>query len=240
MRVWSGLACVRLVGAFAALLLCAGGARAQSGPDLRIATDTVISGDITVDSASTLRIAPGVTIRFEGYGQIRVAGMLIAEGTAERPVRVTSVGRPRGADVRPGWQGLVVDGNAAIVRMRHCRFEGAYTNAFWRGTAQIDSCEFVGNYRGVYCGSGAQVNLRGNRLYRNVYGLVVNRGFPLMLDNHMYENEVGVLLESGSTMVTGRNTIRDNGVNTRAEQTVTATDSTLPVKQLWDIMRRLY
>ncbi len=205
-----------------------------------IARDTTISTDLVVDTAQTCRILPGVTIRVEGYRQFLVRGLLIAEATSERPIRMTAVDRPHGSAERPGWQGLSVVGSDAHARLRHVRIEGAFTNGFWESSGAVDSCVIVGNYRGMYCGRGSRPHIKGCHIYRNIFGLVVNQGVPLLLDNRITENTVGVHIENGSRNIIGRNEIRYNAEDIRVDQTLQKTDTVMPVQQLWDLMRRLY
>ena len=222
--------------ALALLALAQGG----TGAEVVIAADTVIAADLVVDSVTTCRIQPGVTIRFDGYRQVRVAGVLIAEGTRDRPIRFTSVERPHGSSDRPSWQGLSVSGRRAYARLRHCRIEGAYANGFWEAGAVLDSCEIVGNYRGIYCGRGARPHIRGCRIYRNVIGVTVNQGLPLLLGNVITENSLGMQIESGSESVAARNTLARNGQDLHVDQTLEKVDTAMPVQRLWDVMRRLY
>jgi hypothetical protein len=222
-----------------ALALLAGTARGQS-VQIVIAADTVVAADIVVDSVTTCRILPGVTIRFDGYRQVRVRGMLIAEGTRERPIRITAVERPHGSAERPSWQGLSVVGRQAYARLRHCRIEGAFANGFWESESVLDSCEIVGNYRGIYCGRGARPHIRGCRIYRNVIGVTVNQGAPLLLGNVITENGLGMQVESGSESVAVRNTLARNGQDLHVDQTLQKADTAMPVQRLWDVMRRLY
>jgi len=202
--------------------------------------DTVMAMDIIVDTAQTCQVMPGVTIRFAGYNQFIVRGLLIAEATAEKPIRITAAYRPYGATERPGWQGLSVVGRKAHARLRHVRIEGAFTNGFWESSGIMDSCVIVGNYRGVYCGRSSSPHLKGCHIYRNIFGVVINLGVPLLLDNRISENTVGVHIENGSETITGRNEIRFNAEDFRVNQALRKTDTVMPVQQLWDLMRSLY
>ena len=59
------------------------------------ASDTVIANDLNVPVGSTLKINPGVTIKFDGYRTVLVKGVLLAEGQANAPIVFTAVDRDR-------------------------------------------------------------------------------------------------------------------------------------------------
>jgi parallel beta-helix repeat protein len=214
-------------------------ARAVSGARV-ITADTTLNADIVVDSLATLTIRPGVTVCFAGYHALIVRGLLVAEGTAAKPIRLTATGRPHDTRERPGWQGLSIQGKNALARLRHCRIEGAFANAVWEASVRIDSCQFVGNYRGFYCGRGASPQLRGCLISRNLCGLTVNASTPLLIDNTISGNDVGLSIEAGATPLIGRNTIRDNTVDVQSDSTLGANRGTLSTQKYWDVVRQLY
>lgn len=199
-----------------------------------IAHDTVLTRDITVDSNQTCHIEPGVTIEIDGYHAIRVHGLLVALGTEDDPILITAVDRPRGSMDRPAWQGLTVVGRTAHVRMRHCRIEGAHTNGFWRSSGLLDSCEIVGNHHGVYSGNDATPHIRNCRIYRNVYGISVNTSAPLLLDNVITENSVGIHLEYASQSGIGRNILTSNITDVRTESALDTPKVDLSLQKFWE------
>ena len=70
--------------------------RAAESSRLLISTDTVLTTDLVVDSSQTCEVAPGVTVRLDGYRRAVVQGILIANGTEANPILFIPVGRPRG------------------------------------------------------------------------------------------------------------------------------------------------
>ena len=98
-----------------------------------IAADTTWSGvvqvtsDVTVLSEATLTIAPGTFVLIEGVEttveqsigtHLIVDGMLISNGTAERPVTLTA------ADHTRPWGGINVSGGAADLKHTNITFAG--------------------------------------------------------------------------------------------------------------------
>jgi parallel beta-helix repeat protein len=222
------------------MLLAGAAAHLHAGNRAEIARDTVIATDLIVDSTATCTVRPGVAIRFDGYRRLEVRGLLVAEGTGAQPILLSAVGRPRGARTRPEWQGLLAEGGNAHVRLRHCRIEGAYTNTFWGAHAVLDSCEIVGNYHGIYCTRGAQVHIKGCRVYRNVYGVTANSAAPLLLGNTITDNTVGVYLEQSAGELAGRNLIRLNDTDVKTDETLQHGTGAPSIRQLWDAVRQLY
>jgi hypothetical protein len=80
----------------------------------------VVTGDVTIDSAATLTIGPGVEVRFQENGddthwgwdtlrsELSVYGTLVINGTADELVVLTSTGTAGG-----GWFGVVFSDNTA-------------------------------------------------------------------------------------------------------------------------------
>jgi parallel beta-helix repeat protein len=208
--------------------------------NLVFATDTTLGGDMVIDSNATCTIKPGVTVRFTGYHRLRIRGLLIAEGTAEEPILLTASNRPRGSREEPAWGGLEIVGPKAYAKCRHLRIEGAFRNLIWESRASFDSCEFVGNHYGLYCAKGAAPHVTHCRFYRNAYGIAADLAAPMMLDNVITENVVGVYLQLSSKGVVGRNTISANETNIRFEKALGKDKSSLSVHYLWKLMSQLY
>lgn len=233
-------AACRRIGAtvFAVCLLTLG----AFGRDVEIvfSADTTLDTDVVIDSNATCTIEPGVNITFSGYHRFRIRGLFIAEGTAEEPILITAAGRPRGSRAEPAWGGLEIVGPNAYAKCRHCRIEGAFRNLIWESRAIFDSCTFVGNHYGLYCAKKATPHVTDCRFYRNAYGIATDLAAPLLLDNVITENVVGVYLQLSSKGIVGRNTISGNETNIRFEKALGKDKSSLSVHYLWKLMSQLY
>lgn len=131
-------------------------------PALGVATDTtwrpddgpyLVTGPLVVNSA-TLTIAPGTHVRFANGAGISLAsgGHLVAIGTREHPIRLTSA-HPLDA-ARSSWSGLSPTGVAsgASVALRHAVVEHAWVGVAGNGAEtvyKIQHCLFRNNAGGL-------------------------------------------------------------------------------------------
>lgn len=202
--------------------------------------DTTLAANFEVPESLTCTIKSGTTIRFGCYGKFIVRGLLIAQGTAADPITFTCLGRPHGAMLPPCWYGIFVTGKASHADFRNCRFEGMYRGLVWESSPLFDSCEFAGNHFALYCTKKASPLVRNCRFYHNVYGITADFATPLLRNNLVTANTIGVYLQVGSQPLAGPNTITGNETNIRTE-TATGGDTTaFSMKYLWEIMNDLY
>ena len=213
---------------------------AGTGSRIVFSADTVVSNDILVPEGYTCIIKPGVTLRFDGYYRIAVEGILIAEGTSQSPIRISSINRPKGSAAKPSWSGIEVRGKKSYARLIYCSIEGAYKNLFWESSAVIENCEFTGNHYAVYSAKHATPHIKNNVFHRNVFGVVVDFASPLLLDNRITDNIVGVHLQFISESIIGRNVISGNKTNIRTQQAFGDNKSSTTLHDLWNIMSQLY
>ena len=220
---------------------CAAGAQARTkSAPMEFTSDTVIAGDIVVPAGVTCIIRPGVTIKFRGYGRFFVSGLLIAEGTSENPIEITTYGRAKGAIGKPSWKGIEIIGRGSYGRFRHCRIEGAYRNLVWESSPVFDSCEFTGNHYALYCAKKSTAHIKNCSIYRNRYGIAADFSSPFILDNVITENTFGVYLQLSSRLIAGRNVISGNKTDVRSEECFGDNKDAMSSKYLWDLMRQLY
>ncbi|MBD3345602.1 MAG: hypothetical protein GF401_11120 [Chitinivibrionales bacterium] len=205
-----------------------------------ISQDTVFSDHFFIPENRTCIIKPGVKILFDDYRKIIVCGLLIAQGKPDAPIHFSCVDRPRGSTGSPCWTGFVIYGEKADALLRHCRIEGAYKNIIWEANPVFDSCEFAGNHYALYCIKKAAPHVKNCTIYRNVYGVVSDFAAPLLLNNLITENTVGVYLQLSAELVAGKNIIEKNDTNIRTEQCLGPTKKPLSLHYLWELMRELY
>ncbi len=202
--------------------------------------DTVLSNTVVVAENATCVIKPGVSIRFSGYYRFVVHGLLIAEGTREKPILISCEGRTRGAVEKPCWQGLEIRGKSADAVLRYCRIEGAYRNFIFGTRPNIISCEFVGNHCAIYCSNKSAAHIKKNRIYRNKYGIVADYASPMILDNVITDNNIGILMMRSSSLIAGRNVVSGNKKDIHSEKSFGENHDAFSLKYIWDFMRQLY
>jgi len=202
--------------------------------------DTVLFATFEVPESLTCTIKAGTTIKFGCYGKFVIRGLCIAQGTARDPITFTCAGRPHGATSPPCWYGVVVMGRSAHADFRNCRFEGMYRALIWESSPLFDSCEFAGNHCALYCTKKASPLVKNCRFYRNVYAITADYATPLLKNNLITGNTIGVYLQAGSSPLAGPNTIFGNETNIRAETALAGDTTALSVKYLWELMNQLY
>jgi parallel beta-helix repeat protein len=229
----------QIAAAVAALLILALPACAKK-ESFTISRDTLLQSNFVVPESVTCTIKPGTTVQFSGYYKFVVHGLLIARGTANEPITFTCAGRSHGAVASPCWYGIVIMGKEAGAYLRNCRFEGMYQCLVWESSPVFDSCEFVGNHYALYCTKKASPHLKNCRFYRNVYGVVADFGMPVLVDNVITDNTIGVCLEIGSQPIAGPNTIFGNKTNIRSETALKGDTAGFSIQGLWELMNELY
>ena len=90
--------------------------------DTTWAGEIFVAEGVTVAPQATLTVEAGTTIRFRANAVLFVQGRLTVNGTAERPVLLTS----EYVEVQPGdWQGIFLAGSEKNNVLTHCVVEGA-------------------------------------------------------------------------------------------------------------------
>jgi parallel beta-helix repeat protein len=202
--------------------------------------ETVITYSVVIAEGKTLVVKPGVRVLFDGYYSLTVKGLIIAEGTSDKPIIFTAVDRPSGSIDDPQWKGIELSGKRAAGRFKHCRFEGAYRNLAWSSTPTFDSCDFAGNHYGLYCADKAAPHVRSCRFFRNTYGIAVDFAFPMLVDNIITENRIGLNLQQCSETIANKNVISHNGTNIKSENAFGNNPASLSLQKMWDLMQQLY
>jgi parallel beta-helix repeat protein len=222
-----------------AALLLASVAQAEENKTV-FSSDTVITADLEIPPGSTCIIKPGVRVLLEGYRTIAVRGILIAEGSVAKPIVFKAVDRPSGSRERPSWKGIEIIGRDAGGQFKHCRFEGAYRILAWESNPSFDSCTFAGNHYGLYCAKKAGPHVNRCRFLRNSYGIAVDYSYPLLLDNIISENVLGLYLQLCSEAVAGRNIIEGNETDIRVENAFGENPGTMSLQKIWNLMQQIY
>jgi parallel beta-helix repeat protein len=203
-------------------------------------SELVIAYSIVIPQGKTLIIKPGVKVIIDGYHSLTVRGLIIAEGTPDMPIIFTALDRKSGSREPPEWKGIEIVGKKASGQFRHCRFEGAYRNLAWSSSPSFDSCDFAGNHYGIYCADRAAPHIRNCRFLGNSYGIAADYAFPLLMNNIISENRIGMYLQLCSETVANKNRITANEVNIYSENAFGNNPGSFSLQRLWDLMQQLF
>ena len=161
--------------------------------------DVRIRGIVTVKKGASLEILPGTRVIFEkldkdgdgiGDGELLVEGSLIAVGTAEQPILLTSgAENPQPMD----WKFLYLD-FAKQVEIAHLISEYAYSGVqihFCK--ARVTNSEFRYNVDGVRF-STVNIELANNFIHHNRHGIRFEerRGSGRVHHNQINDNDIGI------------------------------------------------
>ena len=118
---------------------------ASFAPAFRFASQTIaedtlwqgaiqVDGMVTIAAQATLTIMPGTVVRFGADSGLLVLGRVVAKGTAELPVLLTSYYlQPAPAD----WYGIVLTGTAKKNIFDHLKLQGAETAIYSRSSSFV-------------------------------------------------------------------------------------------------------
>jgi parallel beta-helix repeat protein len=185
--------------------------------------EVLVTGVVTVAPQATLTIEPGTVVRFAGAdspssagsgGELLVQGRLVASGTKNGPIFLTSL---YAEPMRGDWQGIVLLGSEKKNTLEECTLEGAeigidasYSTLTLRGT------------RFVRCGTGIRLQ---DTVFSSGGGSVVNCevGIALLdseaelIDGSFSGNSRGVVSDRSSLYLSGGSFTRNNVVGLTAD-----------------------
>jgi len=190
-----------------------------------ISTDTVWEGSVAVEGlvevqkGATLVVLPGTTVRFSNeknevnkpVASLVVRGTLVAQGTAEEPIRFTSAAaEPARAD----WGGIRFEkANERANRLRHCRIEyawdgiaGSYSLLFAEDTVLAENLTGLMAFREL---SGGLYNCTISNNRRGVY-YYQNSSFSIERSQISNTTEGGIVCTFGSSPTIRQSEISDN------------------------------
>ena len=131
-----------------------------------------IVGSVSVDSGDTLRIEPGVQVRFRGKFAINVFGLILAIGTESDSIIFT-----RDEPIEDHrWGGLYFDEGIKGNRLEFCRFEygkgsAGIINCYMTPEIQINNCLFYSNYQStggaICCHNVSKLQINNCLFYSN-------------------------------------------------------------------------
>ncbi|MCK5734616.1 MAG: right-handed parallel beta-helix repeat-containing protein, partial [Candidatus Latescibacteria bacterium] len=173
----------------------------------------LIEENLIVAAGDSLIIEPGVTIRFSGLHQVKIQGVLLADGTEEAGIVFTSA---RSEPASGDWWGILFDGPKARGRLRYVtlRFMSIGVDAKKSGPVTVTQCEISdAKFAGIRWAQTAQGGaLRDSRIFRSHVGVMCKAGAsPALVGNIVMDNAyVGILCEEGASPSIEGNTLVRN------------------------------
>lgn len=221
------------------ILFLIGFVQVSSSEQISFAEDTVLLTDIIIKDGQTLLIQPGVTVRFEGYYGLIVRGNLIAKGESDKPILFTG-SEYSNKHRKNSWRGIEISGAAANANLKHCIIEGAYRNVVWGADPVIDSCVFRENHYGIYSTRNATPHIKTSIFESNIFGIAADFASPLIFDNKIAKNNVGLHFQMSSAAMVGRNTFQDNIINIQSDESLGKNKDAVSMQYIWDTVLQMF
>jgi hypothetical protein len=159
-----------------------------------------VSGSILVEDADTLIIEPGTTLRFHTGTEMKIDGLLVAEGTESDSIRFTSM---PGSD----WNGLYFYLSTAPVRLNYCLVENSVERGIdiYTPDTEIINSRISNNQSAYYAGGG--ISFTGGGTHRLTNSVIENNYY-----NHLTNpnSHGGGGINFASSLIIDNCIIRDN------------------------------
>ncbi len=157
-----------------------------------------ITGQVRVPVDSRLIIMPGTIIEFtkkdtngDGIGEsgLMLQGVLIAKGTARKPILFRSAEPVKGMG---DWDAInIINSDGVRNLIEYCQFENAYRGLhFHFSNVLIQHSVFRDNYRGVQF-QESTVELRKNHLHHNISAVQARDSEIVITGNQVLDNVFG-------------------------------------------------
>ncbi len=198
----------------------------------RLYGDISILDDIIVGPSGTLEITPGTRVSFEPSTQMIVQGIIVAEGTSNDHITITSSSTlPSPGD----WAGITIS-NSIGSNLYYCDISFAETAIhLFISSANIDNCTIINNKKGMLLEQCRQFALVDNIIRTNeYYGLYLLVSSDGTLErNQIFHNGTyatpeaqvkgGIILHASSP------TLRNNTINFNLPHGLIAMNGSQPV-----------
>lgn len=152
----------------------------------------IVTGDVIVERGVTLTIEPRVEVRFDGFYNLIIKGVLIANGiSVDQAITFTSNSfQPE----MKNWKGIRIDNaNDNKTILRYVKIEYAQTALdVFSSSPQVTDCIIQKNYTGLN-GLNMHSTVSYNLVTDNVYGMIFElTEFGEVTNNTITRNEVGI------------------------------------------------
>ncbi len=178
----------------------------------------VVTGDIAVDTAVTLTIEPGTTVKFDGYNVLYIDGKLVAEGTPQENIRFLSSKMNTSPDT---WRGISfrLKSKPDTSIIRYCEFNNAVNAVFIEGPVVyvehnlFKNCEAGLRYSKIWEPESQRRYsfITNNTFEDNTYGIDDFYEFGGQITGNTFTgNEYGIRIDGFCAATIAGNTLRNN------------------------------
>ncbi|MCC7202037.1 MAG: right-handed parallel beta-helix repeat-containing protein, partial [Nitrospirae bacterium] len=153
--------------------------------------EVMISQTMVIKNNAVVTIAQGTTLRFaDGAGITVEAGKLVADGTALKPITLTSDNDIPAGTPNPGdWNGITLSGGDTGSLLRHVFIKYGYGLRLNSSAPTVDAFTALNNNgAGLHLSSGAFLNTSDALLRYNDIGILVETGAGLTITNSVIKN----------------------------------------------------
>ncbi len=197
----------------------------------------LVKDHVMIPKGASLKIAPGVTVLFQGYYQLMVKGTLEAVGDAKRMIVFTCEQKEARRSL---WKGLVLSGEDSKAVLSDCIFEYAFRNLCMVSGTVVRSCVFRHNHYALYFSGSTQAMVNGNRFFNNSYAVYCDRSSPVLQGNIISSNEFGVFCIFSSSPLIGQNVLEKNTKEDLfLDDSMGKNSTTIRNQYLWMLVRGL-
>lgn len=198
----------------------------------------IVTANIEIPESTTLSIAAGTIVRFDGYFHILVKGVLEAQGSEKAPVEFTS---NRESPAPEDWDGIIFYGEKSSGFLNRCKVRFAFKNFLWKASPVIQSCQFQMNKYAIYCSYSKAAKILDNDIQKNTFGVYCDFSSPIIQKNKITGNTYGIYCILSSAPVVGENEIVANSEkDIFMDEAMGKNQSDNINNHVWDLMKGLF
>lgn len=157
----------------------------------------IIKDNITIEKKAVLRIQPGTQVRFDGFYELVVKGILLADGMANQSLNLITVTSNKPASEIGDWKGIKFDNtndDKSLISAVEIMYAQSAISIF-SSSPEIRDCIIKNNNDGI-CWVDSHSNIHYNLISNNINGVVGKRVPANLRKNIITQNEVGILIFS--------------------------------------------
>ncbi len=155
----------------------------------------IIKDNITIEKRALLRIQPGIQVRFDGFYELVVKGILLADGIANQSVDLITFTSNKPVPEIGDWKGIrfdSTDDDKSLISAVEIMYAQSAISIF-SSSPEIRDCIIKNNNDGIHW-VDSHSNIHYNLITNNVNGIIGERTPATLEKNIITQNEVGILI----------------------------------------------